>query len=429
MIFSFFYNTLLLLMTLVLFPKWGFDALFKKKYRQSWLERIGWKTISWKSTDRRTAWFHAVSLGETKAIASLVQRFHQAHPDWLIIISSGTETGHAEAMRTIPYAEKHFYLPLDFSWVMKKLFGRVRPSLVVLSEGDLWYHFLYYAKMSQAKVAIVNAKLSERSLKRMRWASFFSARILKLIDLIVAQSRLYADRWVALGFPKEHLKVTGNLKFDGIGQPLSISELQGWRKKLLISPKDFVVTLGSTHAPEEIEFLQQMKIIWNKFPDAKVIIVPRHPERFDEVERIIQKENISYCRYTGIEKQIDRTTRIILLDAMGLLQVCYQLSEVAVVGGSYVSHVGGHNILEPCVYGVPVLFGPYMHAQPEMASLAHQFQAGKKVAMNKLGFVIIGLLKDEERRKKIGQCGKKLIEQQRGATERTWQLIRDFFSL
>lgn len=424
MIFSFFYNLLLVLMAIALLPKWAYDAFVKKKYLVSWKERLGFNNRLSCRGHGRTVWFHAVSLGETRAMASLVRQFHQACPDWSIIISNGTETGHAEAVRAFPFAEKHVYLPFDFSWVMKKLLNRVRPSLVILSEGDLWYHFLYYAKFWNAKVVIANAKLSERSLKRMKWASFFSKRLLAQIDLIAAQSGVYADRWAALGFPKERIDVTGNLKFDGVDKPLSFTDLQVWKRKLSLQPQNLVITLGSTHGPEEAELLQQMKTVWDKFPHAKVILVPRHPDRFDEVEKVIQKQGISYCRYTKMKQKGEEDVKVILLDTMGLLQTCYQLSDIAVVGGSFVSNVGGHNILEPCSYGVPVLFGPYMHSQPELVTMAEQSQAGKQIEMSKVGVTIKGLLERGALRRKIGLCGKQLMAQHRGATERTWKLLQ-----
>lgn len=423
MIFSIFYELGLLILGILLLPKLFYQLIFKGKYRKSLLKRFGSNFPLIKKGKRKLIWVHAVSLGETKAVAALVKTLRLEFKDAIILFSTTTETGYVEATRTIT-ADFHVYMPFDFGWVIKPIIKRVVPDLVVLCESDFWYNFLSASKNVGARVAVVNGKISPTSHERLLKVPFFARALFDNIDLFCVQSNLYASRFESLGVPKEKIAVTGNMKFDGDYAKLPSVQLEAWRKELGINPSDPVLVVGSSHNPEESLFLKAMQQVWNNFPNLKLILVPRHPERFSEVAGLLQKSNISFRRlsqkYTGSE-----SPSVILIDAMGLLRKCYQLADVAIVAGSYTSKVGGHNILEPSWYGVPVIFGPHMHQQPDLVNLVHEYNAGLQVNIEELPQVLLDLLQDKQRSKSIGEAGLRLAGDVHGATSKTAALLKE----
>jgi 3-deoxy-D-manno-octulosonic-acid transferase len=193
--------------------------------------------------------------------------------------------------------------------------------------------------------------------------------------------------------------------------------------ELGIKPKDPVLVIGSSHNPEELQLLEVLEEVWKAFPDLKVLFVPRHPERFNEVASILQKHSITFRRLSQ-KGHAHTSAPVILIDAMGLLRKCYQLADIAIVAGSYTVKVGGHNVLEPSWYGVPVVFGPYMHSQPDLVDLMKEYGAGIQVSMEDLQSELIGLLLDSSRRKTLGEAGLRLSSDVHGATGKTCALIK-----
>ena len=198
------------------------------------------------------------------------------------------------------------------------------------------------------------------------------------------QSKHYQERFKALGIDENKMQITGNLKFDDEYPHLSKEQHETWKKQFQITPENQIVVVGSSHDPEEKLILEQMRTVWAELPHVKLMIVPRHPERFNEVAAILEKENIPYMRFSQLDRGA-KNAKVILVDAMGLLRKCYQLADLAIVAGSYIPRVGGHNILEPTWYGVPVIYGPFMHSQPELIELMEEYEAGLQVPMENLG--------------------------------------------
>lgn len=421
MLLSFFYEISLILLGLAALPKMLYMRLLHNKYRQSFSKRFGKDFPRIEKNGRYLIWIHAVSVGETKVAASMVKMLKAELNNPLIVVSSVTETGHAEAQRSIPLADHHVYLPFDFGWIMKPIIKKVSPDLVILCESDFWYNFLNTAKKQGAQVALINGKISEESMKLFKKAAWFSERLFALIDVFCIQNRHYKERFEDLGVPPEKITVTGNMKFDDACPQLTPEQLNAWKKQLGIREGDQVLVIGSTHDPEEKQFLALLQDLWQDHPKLKVILVPRHPERFNEVASIIQRQNISFQRFTSMNGQ--DPVKVILMDAMGLLRKCYQLADVALVGGSFTNKVGGHNIMEPSWYGVPVLFGPFMHAQPELVELVEEYGSGEQVGMGNLGIVLDNILKNAEKRQSLGKAGLKLVSDMNGATRKTWQVI------
>jgi len=411
----FLYQLFLALGFLFYLPK----LLFRKKSGPTLKDRFGLIPKEFQKSGSTLIWIHAVSLGETKAIAPLARMLKEHYGSEVqFVVSSGTATGRAEVKKAIPFCDFSLYLPLDFSWIMKPLVSRLKPDLVLISETDLWMNFLTQCKKQGARCFIVNGKLSERSCHRYESVPFWCHRLFSQFDHIGAQSQHYKDRYLRLGIPEERISVTGNLKLDHVHPPSP--DLQEWKESLGFSETDQILVLGSTHDPEERWFLELLDGLWNVMPELKVVLVPRHPERFEVVAELLGECGQPFKRYSCPS---DAPFRILLVDAMGVLKKCYQISDVSLVAGSYVDKVGGHNILEPSEYGKPVIFGPCMATQPELLELCLAYEAGLQVPMQDLSETLKSLFNQSERREQLGQNGIRLIQDHRGATQRTFDLI------
>jgi 3-deoxy-D-manno-octulosonic-acid transferase len=408
-----------------LFPKLLFQRLFLGKYRGNFLQRLGIRFPEMAKGGRKLVWLHAVSLGETKAIVPLASKIKSQMPEALLVISSVTETGHAEAVKSIPFA-KHLFLPFDLSWIIKPIMRRMAPDLVILSETDLWKNFLQGAKEAGARIVLVNGKLSERSCRNYQRFSFAGKAIWPQIDLYCVQSEIYRERFALAGVPASRMVVTGNIKHDRKIISLDEQGKEEWKKKFGIRPGEKVVVLACTHDPEEKILLEVLIGLWERFPNLKVLLAPRHPERFDEVEQLIRRAQIPLQRYSLLSHP---TEKLFLIDRMGLLDPCYQIADLALVGGSFTPKVGGHNILEPCAHGTPVLFGPYMQAQPDMVQLVKDYGAGKQIAAERIHEAISRLLSSEEERNDLGKRALKMMEECRGATGRTLNSILSLWQI
>ena len=420
MLFALFYECILWILSLFFIPKMLIQMGLQGKYRKSFFKRWGKGFPSIEKGKKPLVWIHAVSVGETKAVAPLAKKMLEKEPGTLFVISSVTETGHEEAKKTLPFAHYHLYLPFDFRKKMDAILDRTKPDLVLFCETDLWYNFMRAAKNVGAEIALVNGKISERSFKRLQTFSPFSRRLFSMIDLFCVQGKDYQKRFAALQVPSHKIHVTGNIKLDTESKKLSLEEKAALRERLGIALSDLVIVAGSTHDIEEKILLEASKKLWKLFPRLKVIFVPRHPERFSKVAEIIRKEEVSLRIYS---ERSSGNAQAILIDAMGLLKDCYQIGDVAVVCGSFTEKVGGHNILEPCEFGVPVVFGPYLHSQPDFLTLCREYESGIQTEKEGLANVLETLLSNRSMRQEMGVRGKTLIQEMRGATENTLKLV------
>ncbi|GAB4227164.1 MAG: 3-deoxy-D-manno-octulosonic acid transferase [Chlamydiales bacterium] len=416
-----FYDFLIAVLGLLALPKIAYQYVFKGRYRGYFAQRFGFSLPTLKKTNKKLIWIHAVSLGETKAMLPLAKELYESVEDCEIVISSGTETGHHEALKGAPFA-RQIFLPPDFSWNMRYLMKNANPELVILVETDFWYQFLRLAKLQGAKIALVNGKISMTSARRHQIFPFFMRTIFSFIDLFAVQNIDYKNRFSDLGVPLEKLNITGNLKFDAPLQLMDVNEKHSFLNRLGIPQDDPVIVAGSTHESEEDIVLEAMKSVWELHPKATLLLVPRHPERFRSVEMLLQKRNILFSRFTDSNPKPN--SQVILVDAMGVLKQCYQISALSIVAGSFIPQVGGHNILEPSSYGVPVIFGPFMQAQPELLELALNHEVGVQTNEKELGKVLINLLHDSTMRKHLGDNGRALVLANQGATKKTRDLLK-----
>ena len=414
------YDLVLAVIALLAFPKYLYQLIVFRKYRNNFWQRLGYHLPLIDKGSRRLVWIHAVSMGEAKAVISLAKMLKEKNKDLCVVFSTITETGLAEGKKGIPKADCHIYLPFDFKWIIAPVVKAFKPDLVIITETDYWFNFLDACKKIGAKIVLANGKISERSLKRFLFMKSFSNRLFSLFDLFLVQSRHYAKRYRQLRVAREKIIVTGNMKFDHEFSHMPKHELEKWKLNLGIETGDQILVAGSTHYPEESLILNSFEKLQKTFPKLKLLLVPRHPERFDEVARLIEKRGIKYSRYS---KPLSHKTAVALIDAAGILKQCYQFATIAIVAGSFTPKIGGHNIIEPCVYGIPVVFGPYMHSQPQLVELIAQYQAGCQVQPEQLTEVIYSLLVDENKRKSLGANGIKLTKETKGATEKTFDRI------
>jgi 3-deoxy-D-manno-octulosonic-acid transferase len=397
-----------------------------------WRERLGILPAQFED-DRLHApgslWIHAVSMGETLAVAGLVQALQAESPGRRIFLSSVTRTGREVGEARMPGMTGHFYLPLDFRFSVRRAFARVQPALLMLVETELWPNLLRTAREAGSRVVLVNARLSTRSFRGYRLVRPFMRRIFDCIDWIGAQSNEDAERFIALGASSDRVTVTGNLKFDS--KPPQAGKLSSQLGAALAVAQHGPVWIAASTMPgEEALLLQAWSEIRKQHPKSLFILVPRHPNRFEEVSQLLRESGRSFIRRTALESGAQDLAQqllapeILLLDTVGELAGLLEVADVVFVGGSLVP-TGGHNLLEPAYWGKPILFGPHMENFRAIARLFLEAGAASTVHNpGDLAHHVHELLQDENKRKEMGNRARRLIEQGTGATERTIEHLR-----
>ena len=307
-------------------------------------------------------WLHAVSVGEVLQLRPVMRELVTARPDWEFVITTTTRTGLDVAKKEFPQ-HTVCYCPLDFSWAVRQAIQRIRPSAIVLVELELWPNLILAANRMRVPLALINGRVSAKSFRGYRRVQLLLQNLLQRFALLAAQNEEYADRLLSLGAPRDRLHVTGSIKFDGVQFDRNNSKTAELRDFFEILPRERVFIAGSTQAPEEEIALDTWQTLRQEFPDLRLILVPRHKERFEEVAQLVLARNLSLRRRsTGINGTTSSTTSgsssdVLLLDTLGELGACWGLADIAFVGGSLTQR-GGQNMLEPSAFGAAVLFGP-----------------------------------------------------------------------
>lgn len=368
-------------------------------------------------------WVHAVSVGEARAIAPLVKRLLSEQADRKILVTVSTPTGRDTVQQLLKDSVDCCYLPYDIGFCVDQFLRRAKPKVAVIVETEVWPNLIIKAKKRNIPVLYVNVRLSERSfLKYQRFAAFSKA-IFSRIDFMAIQSASDAARLHQLGVPIANFSISGNIKFD-VQMPPSLAESAHGLRGLLTTSRTIWIA-GSTRDGEEELLLPVYQSLKNKHPDLLLVLVPRHPERFDEVERLCKRHKLQVVRRTQAPAQIDQTIDVYLGDTLGELSVMYAASDIAFVGGSLVPF-GGQNILEPCALGIPVLFGEHMFNFQEISQLTIAADAGAQVLdTQQLEQELDTLICNPNRRDEMGHNGKTLIAEHKGALENIYQLIKD----
>ena len=422
-----FYTSATILLFAALSPYFLYQALRYRKHVASLRQRLGLLPVSFNLDGEPSIWIHAVSVGETLTARALAGDLKRRYPDLRLFVSTTTMAGQQVASRAIAEADAVFYFPFDLPPIVRRTLRLVNPRLFVVMETEIWPNLLRECRRAGVRTVLANGRISNRSYPRYRMVRRWFRRVLEDVDRFCMQSRESADRVIALGADPARVGVTGNLKFDSLGSAAGAPD-RGMPRSLRFfrfSDPRPVVVAGSTIRGEEVAVLRAFGRVRAAVPRALLVLAPRHPERFDEVERVAKEEGFRTERRSALTIDGAPAGDVVVLDTIGELAELYRIATVAFVGGSLVA-AGGHNILEPAVFGRPILFGPHMENFQEIAS--EFLGAGAAVQVedqSSLEAAIEGLLSDAARRAEMGRVARAIVEAHRGARDRTLAAIAE----
>lgn len=414
------YSLLLGFALIITLPYWLLQMRRIGKYREGFRERLGGVPQRLQHESQKPIWIHAVSVGEVIAVCNLVERLRMVFPRHRLVMSTTTATGQRLARKRLG-EENVFYFPLDFPIAIRNYLRALKPELVVIAETEFWPNFLRLAHASGAPVAIVNARISNRSWPGYRRIRFVLRRVLKSVDLFLAQTDEDARRLQAIGVPAERIHVTGNLKFDAAAPSVSpiVTSLHSMLQRTESGP---VIVCGSTVDGEERLLIRAFENVRASHPRTVMILAPRHPERFGEVAALLQELGVHFWK-RSLWSGEPLAGGVLLVDTIGELASLYALADIAFVGGSLVPR-GGHNILEPAQHGVPIIVGNHTENFRDIVSLFQGQNAVRVVGQAELPLVFLELLANDEERKALGRRALETLQSQKGATEKTVQLLK-----
>lgn len=418
-------NFVYLLLIIGVSPWLLYQAIRKGKYREGYAEKL-FGRVPRRTSQKPCVWFHAVSVGEVNLLAPLLARIARRHPDWECVVSTTTMTGMALARRK--YSDcAVFYCPLDFSWAVRAAMSRIRPDALVLAELELWPNLIRAARQRGARVAVINGRLSEHSFRGYRRIGPLVRRLLAQIDLVASQDEPNAERFLALGARPQTVHVTGSLKFDGAETDRNNPTTQRLRRLAGFADQDVVFLAGSTQEPEETAALAAFAELAPHWPRLRLVLVPRHPDRFEAVARLLDSSGFAWQRRTDLD---DRQTappevRVLLVDVVGELGAWWGTAGIAFVGGS-LGHRGGQNMIEPAAYGAAVSFGPNTRNFRDIVAMMLAHSAAVVVHdRGELTDFVRRCLESPTYRTALGKRAATLVAEQLGATDRTLTLLAE----
>jgi 3-deoxy-D-manno-octulosonic-acid transferase len=432
----FIYSFLLGVAVIAMLPYFIYQALFNRKYLGGLSQRLGFlppETLNDETgSDLRPAvWIHAVSVGEALAAKPLIAALKARFPQYRLIVSTTTTTGQAVARSRLTETDMVCYFPFDWKFSVRRALDAIRPRVVVLMESELWLNFLSECEARGIPVIVANGRVSDRSFARSRKFDFFVRRLYGLVTRFAMQSRLDAARAMDLGAPSARVAVTGNLKFE-IGAVKDSPKVSETAKALALDSSPLVIAGSTTEGEEEMVF-SAFEGLRNEsvFGRVRLLIAPRHPERFDSVARSLKSPRLQVARRSSVDADCG-VADVILLDTVGELAALYRFASAVFVGGSLVPK-GGHNILEPALYAKPIIVGPHMENFREIAGeflrrgALIQLRAGDAQSLaSELREAFARLLRDKDYAETLGSNARRAIYENRGATERTVEIIAEY---
>ncbi|MGB8771426.1 MAG: 3-deoxy-D-manno-octulosonic acid transferase [Candidatus Korobacteraceae bacterium] len=419
------YSILLLLALVVSAPWWLLQMLRHGKYRAGLGERLG------KVPDRllsqvavNTIWIHAVSVGEVLAISRVIDELKTQLSGWRIVVSTTTDTGQKLARER--FGENNvFYFPVDLPFAVRAYFQALRPRLLALAESEFWPNLLRWARLSGTAVAVVNARVSDRSLPGYLRFQKLLLRVMQNVQLFLAQSEEDARRLVQMGALAAQVKVSGNLKFE-VKPPVrpAIAAAFAAMRRQEIGP---LLVAGSTLDGEDAMLLDMFRQVVARYPKALLLLAPRHPERFDTVASLLGSSGLPYQRRSQWKEGLPIVGSVFLLDSIGELASLYEFADLAFVGGSLVPR-GGHNVLEAAQFGTPILVGPHTENFRDIVEVFRRADALRVVTAQTLSGAVLHLLEHQDERTALGGRALEVMRSQRGATERTANALLELLS-
>jgi len=414
------YSALLAFFLVLTLPYWLLQMMRHGKYRAGLRQRFGAVPPTLTGRGEKPAiWVHAVSVGEVVASSGVVKALQQKFPSHRVLISTTTSTGQKLAAQRFG-AENVFYFPLDFSFAIRPYLDVLHPELVVVAETEFWPNFLRLAKRGGARIAVINCRISDRSFPGYQRFRFWLPRLLEKtldnVDCFLAQTEEDQKRLLEIGAAETKVTVAGNLKFD-VAPPPSPKIVASLRESFGRSGAEPVLVCGSTLEDEEGSLLSAFRNILANHPKAVMILAPRHPERFAEVADLVETLGFRMLR-RSLWSGEPLTGGVFLVDSIGELAAIYSLATVAFVGGSLVPR-GGHNILEPALYGVPIVTGNHYENFRDVVNFFARHNAVRIVGLAELPLVFMELIENGDERMTLGRNALAALESQRGATDRT----------
>ncbi|OFW12597.1 MAG: hypothetical protein A3F70_00700 [Acidobacteria bacterium RIFCSPLOWO2_12_FULL_67_14] len=418
------YSLATLAVLLVLSPYFLYQALRHKKYIGSLKQRLGYLPVSLNLDGDESIWVHAVSVGEVLAARALIGELRRTYPRLRLFLSTTTRAGQELARRNVREVDGVFYFPIDWTFSVRRTLDIVRPRLFVMIETEIWPNVLRECRRRGIRTVLVNGRVSYRSFPRYRIIAPVFRRVLADLDRYCVQGEESAERLMRLGADPGRITVTGSLKFDAINT--SPTPGRGHERVLRffrMSAGRPVLVAGSTLKGEEAPIIRAFNRLRTRGSNPLLVIAPRQPERFGDVERICRQEGLSTVRRTELPIDAEPRGDAVVLDTIGELAVVYQIATVVFVGGSLVP-AGGHNILEPAAFGKPIVFGPYMQNFAEIAAAFLANDAAVQVqSAREVDETIVGLMGDPVRRARLGAAARALVDANRGAKEQTLAVI------
>ena len=415
-----FYNLVLAVALVASAPWWLWKMATTHKYRQGLRERLGRVPPQLSGGPRPVIWLHAVSVGEVLAVSRLVSVLDSAFGEYRVVISTTTRTGQ-ELARERFGAERVFYCPLDLSWAVRAYLDKLRPRMLILAETEFWPNLLSGCFRRGIPVAVVNARISDRSWPRYLRLRLLWRPLLKRLERVLAQSETDAARLTALGCDPDRVSIAGNLKFD-----VRAAKEAGATGLLRANSAGLrLVVAGSTLEGEESALLASWPQVLAADPQLAMVLAPRHPERFAAVAALLDRAGAAWVRRSewGTAPRPLRVGEILLLDTIGELASVYSLAAVAFVGGS-VAAAGGHNPLEPAQFGVPIAMGPHYANFRAITEELRSHNALRVAEESELAAALIDLLTDRAAADAMGARARQVFDAQAGATGRCVTALR-----
>jgi 3-deoxy-D-manno-octulosonic-acid transferase len=421
------YSVLIVAFFLVMSPYLAWQAVRHRKYIGSLGQRLGYLPISFNLDGEESIWIHAVSVGEVLTARALLPQLKERYPRLRLFLSTTTMTGQDIARNSLQYVDGVFYFPFDLGLAVNRTLRLVKPRLFIMMETEIWPNLLRACERTGVRTVVVNGRISARSYPRYRLARPFFRRVLAHVDRFCMQGEESARRIIEMGADPEKVVVTGSLKFDSLDLPGPATPAERGPNRVLryfrISNNRPVIIAASTMKGEEEAVFEAFQRVRARVPDTLLVIAPRKPERFDEVEQQARRGGWKVARRSELTVDAEPRQDIVVLDSIGELAQLYQIATAVFVGGSLVD-TGGHNIIEPAVFGKPIVFGPHMQNFSEIARTFVENDAAIQIkSARELEHALLGLLNDPVRRARLGAAARALVEANRGARGKTMAAI------
>jgi 3-deoxy-D-manno-octulosonic-acid transferase len=428
------YSVLVLVLAVIASPWFIYQAARYKKYVGSLGQRMGYLPVSFNMDGDESIWIHAVSVGEVLTARPLISELKRRYPNLRMFLSTTTMAGQQLARRSVRDVDAVFYFPFDLGFVVRRTLNLVRPKLFIMMETEIWPNLLRECRIRGVKTAVVNGRLSARSFPRYRMVRPMMRRVLADIDKFLVQSEESARRFIELGADPARVVVTGSLKFDSLEAPPGAAPSGAPAARLVRGGAEArarvlryfrvpatrpVIVAGSTMKGEEATVLKAFRRVRATAPNTLLLLAPRNPERFGEAEQLARAEGWKVARRSDLAIDAEPRVDIVILDSIGELATVYQIGTIVFVGGSLVP-TGGHNVLEPAVFGKPIVFGPHMENFLEIADAFVSNGAGVQLGSeDELEQAFVELMGDPVRRARLGAAARALVEANRGANEKS----------